>query len=85
MITKINVKLWNKRATDAKEYVDIPAVSIFPDKNKGMIYCRSHEWKCENSKYIAEPLDECIIEIEEEGFGEIFRGTFKELCNKLKQ
>jgi hypothetical protein len=81
-MAKVNVKLWNKSASNASWNEDRPAVSIFPDKNKGNIYCRGHECT-EGPKPI--PIKECIIEIEEEGYGIVFEGTFKELCSKLKK
>jgi hypothetical protein len=41
--------------------------------------------KKNNDELIPKPLEECIIEIEEEGFGIVFEGTFKQLCAKLKK
>lgn len=85
-MAKINIKLWNKTASNASWHEDRPAVNIFPDKNKGSIYCHGHIWIDDRKgKLIAKKLPECIIEIEEEGFGIVFEGTFKELCTKLKQ
>ena len=85
-MAKLNVKLWKKSANISPDWLeDRAAVSIFPDR-KGMIYVRTHNWVNDKNGYSkAAKLDECVIEIEEEGFGIVFDGTIQELFNKLKE
>ena len=84
-MAKVDVKIWNKTGSNASWNPDRQAVSIFPDKNKGMIYCTGHNWIEKNNDLKLSQLKECDIEIEEEEFGIVFKGTFKELCSKLKK